>query len=97
MSKEPGITPRIGELMKKLRTDWFTFQPSEDEVTVHNRYSLAVRDAQYRGCTESRPQRLRAGHYRLWGCSGHEYWIVSHSVMQKNFLQLMELAYEDAA
>lgn len=91
MAKRNYINPTI------YQRDWFTFKPSDDEATVHASYAHAVRDAQYRGCTDSRPKRLRAGHYRLWGCSGNEYWIVSKSVMQANFLQLMEQAYDDAA
>jgi hypothetical protein len=47
--------------MRKPQTDWFVFQPGEDEATVHASYRLAVRDAQYRGCTDSRPQKLIAG------------------------------------
>ena len=83
--------------MRRPSTDWFVFQPNEDEATVHASYRLAVRDAQYRGCTDDRPKRLRAGFYELFGCGGHQYWIVAKPIMEKNFLQLMELAYEDAA
>lgn len=54
--------------MRKPQTDWFVFQPGEDEATVHASYRLAVRDAQYRGCTDSRPQKLIAGQYELFGC-----------------------------
>lgn len=91
MAKMNYVNPTI------YQRDWFTFQPGEDEATVHASKKVAVRDAQYRGCTESRPKRLTAGHYRLFGCSGHEYWIVSKRVMQEQFPALMDQAYEDAA
>ncbi len=83
--------------MKKLESDWFVFQPSDDEATLHASYRLAVRDAQSRGCTEKRPRKIVSGHYELTGCGGHQYFIVSKRVMRECYLQLMELAYEDAA
>lgn len=90
-------TERKGRAMRKPETDWFVFQPSDDEATVHASYRLAVRDAQYRGDTDDRPKRIVAGHYELFGCGGHQYFIVSKRVMKECYLQLMELAYEDAA
>jgi len=83
--------------MRRPKTDWFVFQPGEDEATVHASKRLAVRDAQYRGCTEKRPTRLVPGHYELFGCSGHQYWIVSRRIMEEQFSELMKQAYEDAA
>lgn len=87
-----------GELkMRKPKRDWFVFKPSDDEATVHASKRLAVRDAQCRGCTEARPKKFGVGQYRLFGCSGYEYWIISKPVMEANYLQLMESAYADAA
>ncbi len=83
--------------MRKPQTDWFVFQPGEDEATVHASYRLAVRDAQYRGCTDARPQKLIAGQYELFGCSGHQYYITSKRIMEQQYPELMKQAYEDAA
>ncbi len=83
--------------MRKPESDWFVFQPNEDEATVHASYRLAVQDAQFRGCTEARPKKIVAGHYEIHGCSGRQYFIVSKRVMRECYLQLMEQAYEDAA
>lgn len=91
MAKRNYINPSI------YQRDWFTFRPVNDEATVHASYAVAVCDAQYRGCTDSRPKRLAAGHYQLFGCGGHEYWIVSKRVMQEQFPSLMDQAYDDAA
>lgn len=77
--------------------DWFTFQPSGGEATVHASKRLAVRDAQYQGCTDNRPRKLIAGHYELFGCGGHQYYIVSARIMREQFAELMKQAYDDAA
>jgi hypothetical protein len=81
--------------------DWFTFQPGSDadetEVHVHPSKKLAVRDAQYSGCTDKRPKKIGSGHYELFGCGGHQYWIVAQRVMEEEFPELMKQAYDDAA
>lgn len=79
------------------RIDWFVFQPSDDEAVVHASKRAAVRDAQYRGCTTNRPRRITHGHYELFGCGGHQYWIVNKRIMELEFPDLMREAYEAAA
>ena len=82
--------------MKKPMSDWFVFQPGDQDGTVvHATKRQAVRDAQARGCTDRRPKRVMSGHYEVTGCSGHQYWIVGKRIMQSEFPELMRQAYED--
>lgn len=82
--------------MRKPITDWFVFQSGDDAATVHATKRQAVRDAQSRGCTDKRPRRITPGHYEIFGCGGHQYWIVGKAIMQSEFPDLMVQAYEDA-